>query len=155
MYKIKKVLLLGILVAFTQLSSVKAASTCDYNEQAELNSAVANIKATYEEAEKKTGVMIPQEDGGATEESFEYFKITFYNLTEDFYLKITNDYNNEVKTITYSDSESGVGTYEWSNLNAVTNFTIKVYSSNIIIIMIWVIVMEMKISIYAKNILLR
>lgn len=130
MYKIKKVVLLVVLAVFIQLNPVNAASTCDYNEQAELNNAVANIKATYEEAEELVADLGPGESGENDQIINEYFKLTFYNLSEDFYLKITNDYNNEVKYIRYNDVQSGVATYDWKETSEIVNFKITIYSSD-------------------------
>ena len=130
MKKFGKILLLFFVMIFLPINVVKAASKCDYNEQAKLNNDVADIKITYEEAEGFTGEILESEGGGTFEESYNYFKITIYNLTEDFFVRISNDYNKEVKYIRYSDLIDGVGIYEWTHLDKVTKFTFKVYSSN-------------------------
>ena len=130
MKKFGKILLLFFVMIFLPINVVKAASKCDYNEQAKLNNDVADIKITYEEAEGFTGETLPVEGGGTFEETYNYFKITIYNLTEDFFVRISNDYNKEVKYIRYSDLIDGVGIYEWSHLEKVTKFTFKIYSSN-------------------------
>ena len=56
-------------------------------------------------------------------------KISIINLTEKFYLKITNDYNDEVWNYSYKDSQDGRINIEWDDLSEVTTFTIKIYSS--------------------------
>lgn len=119
-----------IAMVLVPINVVNAASKCDYNEQAKLNNDVADIKITYEEAEGSTGEILELEGGGNFEETYNYFKITIYNLTESFFVRISNDYNNEVKYIRYSDLIDGVGIYEWSHLEKVTKFTFKIYSSN-------------------------
>lgn len=132
MKKFGKLFLAVFVAIFSSITIVNAASKCDYNEQVELNNAAANIKASYEEAEGKVSEedLLPNDSGEIEVITYEYFKISVYNLSEDFYLKITNDYNDEVKYLYYQDSESGVVTYDWNNLDKVTNFTITVYSSN-------------------------
>jgi len=132
MKKFGRLLLVLVAVIFLQINVVNAASKCDYAEQVELNNAVANIKVSYEEAIEEIVYEADEfsEFGEDLVIKSEYFKIIAYNLTEDLYLKITNDYNGEVKYITFNDSESGTAIYEWKNLDKVTDFTIRVYSSN-------------------------
>jgi len=130
MRKFGRLFLAVFLTIFSSMTIVNAASKCSYDEQAKLNNEVANIKVSYEEATRKTGNFAEQEDGQVVEIVYDIFKISIYNLTEDYYVKITNDYNNEIKYIRYSDTKSGVGVYEWDHLDKVTNFKIMVYSSN-------------------------
>lgn len=132
MKKIGKLVLAVLIAVFSSVAAVNAASKCSYDEQAELNNAVANIKVSYEEAE---GVipeeeMLPNDSGETGSATYNYFKISVYNLTEDFYVKITNDYNAEVKYLYYKDNVSGVVTYDWFDIDRVTNFKLTFYSSN-------------------------
>lgn len=130
MGKIKRILLLLVVAVFFGINPVNAASKCDYNEQVELNNAAANIKATYEEAKGKVDPsLIIGAAGGNDEAIYYYLKVQIYNLTEDVYLRITNDVNNEVKYLHYKDSQSGVIEFDWKDLDKVVNFTITVYSS--------------------------
>ena len=132
MKKFGKLFLAVFVALFSSITIVNAASKCDYDEQVELNNVAANIKVSYEEAigvDNSEG-SITSDVGVVADNEYTYFKISAFNLTEDVYIKITNDYNNEVKYLYYSDSESGVASYEWKHLDAVTDFTISVYSSN-------------------------
>ena len=132
MKKFRKLFLVLFVVFFSSFIDVNAASKCDYNKQAELNNLAANIKISYEEAEAKVSEenLLPNDSGEVGDATYEYFKITIYNMAEDFYLKITNDYNSEVKYLNYQNTESGVATFDWNNLDKITNFKIEVYSSN-------------------------
>ncbi len=128
----RKMMFALVSALFLQISVVNAASKCDYDEQVKLNNAAANIKVSYEEAEGEydPDLLLPTDSHDNPTATYNYFKVMIYNLTEDFYVKITNDYNNEIKYLRYSDSESGVATYDWTYLESVVNFNIKVYSSN-------------------------
>ena len=117
---------------------VQAASMCDVSEVADLNREVVNIKGNFEE---KEGTLDPTEfpppdsvlsDGTEDEYvgTYNYFQISIVNLSERFYVEVSNDYNREVKTFYYSDAKDGVVTFDWENINAVTKFTIKIYSSD-------------------------
>lgn len=131
MKKNLRILLVVLIALILRLNPVNAASKCDYSEQVELNNAVANIKVSYEEAEGQvdSSLLLPN-DSGSSNAKYYYFKVQVYNLTEDFYLKITNDINEEAKYLRYGDSESGVIEFDWKDLDEVANFTITVYSSN-------------------------
>jgi len=118
--------------------NVNAASKCDNAETAKLNKLVSNIKVSYEE---KQGVLDPSEYTlpetviGTEEEktffvTYNYFKISIINLTEDFYITVQNNKDKQVKTYTYANSDNGVITFDWKNLKEVTTFTIKVYASD-------------------------
>ena len=98
---------------------VNAASSCTYAEQNELYQKAANIKPKVEIVQET----LHFNDGDV---DADIFQISVLNITEDFYVVITNNYNSETKTLTYSDVTDGVATYTWRNIDAVTNFTYKV-----------------------------
>lgn len=129
-----KAMFLTVVTFMFATTFVNAASRCDATEAANLNREVVNIKASYEEAE---GVLDPDEylrppaiEGEEYDYTYNYFKITIMNITENFYIEVTNDQNNQKLRFDYSDSEDGVVTFDWEGLSEVTNFTIKVYASN-------------------------
>lgn len=105
------------------ISNVKAASLCSYKETTELNKIASNVKATYELLEKT----IHFEDKDATKE---IFNISIFNITENVYVIVKNNYNNMEKTYTYADSKEGIVEFDWENSDKVTNFTIEVYSTS-------------------------
>jgi len=132
MKRIFRLFVVTVITLFLSLNAVSAASKCSYEKQAELNEAAANIKVSYEEAIGIEDVSnaIPNDAGELPNGEYEYFKISIYNLTENFYVKITNDYNDEIKYLTHANTESMVATYDWKEIYNVVNFTITVYSSN-------------------------
>ena len=130
MKKFGKLFLAVFVALFSSITIVNAASKCDYDEQVELNNVAANIKVSYEEAEEKIDPsLVIGAYGGESEAMYYYFKVQIYNMPENVYLKITNDVNNEVKYLYYRDSQSGVVSFDWKDLDKVVNFTITAYSN--------------------------
>lgn len=118
------------------LSSVKAAKTCSNSEQAEINSMLSNIKATYAEREEDAdpntyGFPDSVEDPDSYEKNMKipYFEVSITNLSDKFYVVVTNDVNSDRNTYYGANSKDGITTFDWKNLDSVTNFTIKVYTS--------------------------
>lgn len=125
------VLLAGILNLLS--CNVVHASVCSYEEQASLNKIAGNVKLVYEEGLEKVDESLyapTVETVGEVELYREYFKLIFTNITKDIYVKIMNDYNDEVKYIRYQDTDDGMYTLNWYNLDDVVNFTYEVYSSD-------------------------
>lgn len=118
----KKILaFLSLMLLFN--INVNAASLCDYNEQAELNSKAANVNVSYEVINSTTEF----EDGTA---DTRVFKIQILNVTEDFYVLIKNDVTKEEKTYYSTDAKDGAISFIWDYAETVTNFTIQVYTTN-------------------------
>ncbi|MBQ6841437.1 MAG: hypothetical protein IJO63_04920 [Bacilli bacterium] len=111
------------------------ASSCSYSEQAQLNKDVANIKVKYEEMtgyydEEMSGCSEADEELGLCVRSeYNYFKVSVYNVTEDFYFTVENNQDNSMKKYSYSDSEGGIVSFDWKGIMNVTTLTIKVYAS--------------------------
>ena len=124
-------MLAGIL-AITNLNVVNAASLCSVEEQARLNKVAGSVKAVYEEAQEEvdpsTYITTPETGEGPFYRN--YFNIIFTNITEDIYVKVINDYNDDVKFIRYQDTEDGTYTFTWNNIDNVVRFTYEVYTSN-------------------------
>lgn len=133
MQRLKKIMF-ALLISVIGLNSVNAAKSCSISEKAEFNKILPNIKANYEEKEKKvkyeTKVLVDGKETIKTREEIQYyFDIVVVNLTEQFYLEISNDYDGETKTFRYSDSQDGIIIHSWEHLDLVTTFTIKVFTS--------------------------
>lgn len=130
--KEKVVVMLAGILALLNLKVVNAASLCSVEDQAKLNKIAGSVKAVYEEAKEEldpsTYITTPETGEGPFYK--EYFKIIFTNITEEVYVKITNDYNDEVKFIRYQDTDDGMYTFDWNDLDAVVKFTYEVYSSD-------------------------
>lgn len=119
----RKLFFLVVSIFFLLNSNVKAASLCDYKEQAELNGKAANIKVSYELISET----IHFDDGDAIQYLFE---VSILNLTEEFYVIVTNNETKKESTYTYRDVKSGIVKFKWEDISKVTNFTIEVVSSN-------------------------
>lgn len=124
-------LLIILAVIFLQINVVSAASKCDYNEQVELNNTAANIKVSYEEAVgvDNSDIGLESDSGEMPNNEYLYFKVQIFNVTEEVYVKVTNSQNNDVKYLNYNESQSGVLTLDWKDLDNVVDFTITVYTS--------------------------
>lgn len=117
-----------IVVMFLLNIRVSAASLCSYQEQSELNSKAANIKASYEIIKEVTD---NNDDAYADTVLIEdYLKVSIANVTEEFYVLVKNDYTKEQKTYTAKSAKDGIISFDWKNTDAVTNFTIQVYTTN-------------------------
>lgn len=118
----KKILLI-LITLFLFNMNVKAASTCSYEEQVELNQKAANIKVSYEALEKKLeyidGILIDR-----------LFKVSIYNLQPEFYIIVKNNIDNEANTYYYSETSAGEISFEWDYMDEVTNFTFELYTTD-------------------------
>jgi len=108
------------------------ASSCSYEEQAKLNSSVANIKVSYEE---KAGVVDTslyecQPEDPECQSEYNYFEISVLNMTEDFYIEITNNVDDTKEIYTYEDAVDGIIRFDWDGIMKITTFTIDVLSSS-------------------------
>lgn len=130
---VKSMFLLALL--FLIPNYVKAASSCSYSEQAELNEIVSHVNANYEIVDVYKGKVYdldhPDENGYIKEVDYyiKAFNINILNITEDIYVKVSNNYNDEVKTFRYSDAQDGVITFQTTEVENLITYTIEVYSN--------------------------
>lgn len=117
----KKIITFIMLMLFLNIE-VSAASLCSYQEQSVINSKAANVKASYEIVSINHG----NEEVGHREH---YFTINITNVTEDFYVVVKNDLNNEEVTYKNSDAVDGIITIKWTDVLEVTNLNVQVYTS--------------------------
>lgn len=134
MKKTLKFLLFSMTLAFG-VKDVNAA--CSYSEKASLNQEVANIRVRHEikvgeeelpgpkctESEELEDCYLPLE--------YEYFDINILNMSEKFYVKVTEDTTHTSRNYHYSDAdENGIIHIKWDGIDEITKFTINVYSSD-------------------------
>lgn len=131
---LKKLFLLAIILWAPNL--VNAASSCSYEEQAEINNIVANVKADYEVVDIYDGKVydVDNPDAETLEEQevdhyIKGFEITILNITNDIYVKIKNNRNNEEKTFKYADTKDGTVTFQTTKKNELITYTVEVYSN--------------------------
>lgn len=131
--RFKKLFLLAIV--FLTPNLVNAESACTYEQQAELNNIVANVKASYEVVDiyagKTLAVNTPNEDGTFPEVDnyVKEFQITLLNVTEDIYVKVSNNQDDEVRTFKNSDAINGVITFLSDRVFELTTFTFEIYAN--------------------------
>ena len=131
--RLKNLFLLAIILLTPNF--VQAESSCSYSEQAEINDIVANVKASYEVVEiyggKAYDVDNPNPDGTFPEVDYylKAFNINIMNITEDIYVKVSNNLNHEVKTFRYSNTQNGTAYFQTNEVESLVTYTIKVYSN--------------------------
>jgi len=117
----KKIITFFILMFLINIDVTNAA--CSNEDKMSLNTKAANIKASYEIKEEYFG----NEYRGHTEY---WFDISIMNVSEEFYITVTNDYDKTTQTYRSSDTVNGIITFKWDKVSEVTNLTIKAYTSN-------------------------
>lgn len=129
--------LVGVILALVFLfeaNAVAAASSCSYSEQAELNNKAANVRTTYEIVEVKDGTAIDV-DNSTTENQVvvdvikKGFNISVLNITDDIFVKISNNKNSNVQTFKSNDATDGVVTFQTMLSDDIVTYTIEVYSN--------------------------
>ena len=130
---VKKLFLLTTIIFAPHV--VQAESLCSYNEQAEINTIVSNVKANYEAVDIYAGKTLDidkQDENGNIPEIDHYikgFNINVLNITEDIYVKIKNDLDENVATFKYSDLKEGIATLQVKETTKLVTYTIEVYSN--------------------------
>lgn len=130
---VKGLFLLALL--FLVPNYVKAASSCSYSEQAELNEIVSHVNANYEVVEVSMGEYYDVDHFGdegyetVKEHFVKGFNIHILNITEDIYVKVSNNVNAEVKTYHYKDTQDGIATFQTLDNERLVTYTIEVYSN--------------------------
>ena len=100
-----KKIFLFLLLLFALNSKVIAASRCPYQEEVTLNQKAANVKASPEITTKLVHFL-------DMDDYVDVYKISILNLTEDFYVVITNNINDEKITLTHSDTTNNTASFE-------------------------------------------
>ena len=128
----KKSVMYGLcgLLSLSALITAKA-SVCSTEEQAKIKKIASNVSSTYVEKEELVdpSKYLTNDEVGYEPVYDYYFSVIFSNIDPDTYVKISNDYNSEVKFIRYEDTEDGIYTFDWKNTDKITKFTYEVYSS--------------------------
>lgn len=131
--RIKKLFLLAIILLTPNL--VTAASSCTYEQQAELNDIVANVKASYEVVDIYNGKVYdvdnPNSDGTFLEKDhyIKGFNVSILNITNDIYVRVSNNKNKEVKTYHYADTVDGTATFQTTEVESLITYTIEVFAN--------------------------
>ncbi|MBO5476046.1 MAG: hypothetical protein J5982_06080 [Bacilli bacterium] len=88
------------------------------------------IKMSYKEKAIEDGIYDVDDDSGENFYLYDYvWNVTFDNVTDNFYLKITNDYDDTVKTITKDTLVDGKWEFDTIPDDDVVTYTISVISN--------------------------
>ncbi|MGN1379823.1 MAG: hypothetical protein ACI4XR_05510 [Bacilli bacterium] len=102
---------------------------CTYEDQAKLNSEAATIKAIYEEQTGKFDSSYTCNDGQSECEGYNYFKISILNLSEDFYIKVSEG-KKTITTLTYNNVVDGIASFDVEDITETHTYKFDVYTSN-------------------------
>lgn len=124
-----------LAIIFLTPNLVHAASACSYEEQAELNNIVANVKATYEVVDVYAGKVYDidkrDEFGNApqVDHYIKAFNIDIMNITDDIYVKVINNYDSEIREFRNNNTNNGTATFQTTNTENLITYTIEVYAN--------------------------
>ena len=121
---------ISVLLAFKL--DVNALS-CTNEEMTNLNRDALTIKTTVEHIKNVTDKITVVNDVGTeqTQEIYdEYFTLKIINITDNFYVVVHNETNNQDYTFTSADAKDGIITYDWKDLSQIAKITVDVYTSN-------------------------
>lgn len=132
----KKISLIALL--FFAFTTTAYGASCNYEEQAKLNSEAANVKANYEIKERildPSEYTVPDSILGTPEEATyvaktDYIQVNILNMTENMYLEVSNSVNDMVRRYNYSEAINGNITFNWEEIGTLVNYTIKIYTSS-------------------------
>lgn len=135
MKRIKYALFATLLFSLA-VGGVNAAS-CSYEEQAKLNSEVANIKTNFEIKQRVMDkseydipdVLIGTPEADKYEMTISYFQINILNLTENVYIEVTNNADGTKDTYQYSNANNGNVSFTRDETDKLITYTVKVYAS--------------------------
>lgn len=112
-----------------------SAAECTNAEKVSLGKEAVGVKVGYKEmkAEKDPNTYVPA-DRENTETNYisyyNYFELQFFNLTENLFIELKNDYNSDIQYIRYNDLDNGIYRLNWNNINQVTTFNYKIIASD-------------------------
>ena len=98
-----------IISIFLCMTNVYAESTCDYNALASLNKSAGKVKVAYNLNSISDGVYS--------------FDISIYNITDDIYVVLTNDFDTESIMVTKSMTTDGTYTFNTTNTTDIITYS--------------------------------
>ncbi|MCH5166600.1 MAG: hypothetical protein J1F35_01785 [Erysipelotrichales bacterium] len=121
------------IVENEDLALEKTESKCNTKELQEIVNSAAKISATYS-AQEKT---IPAPEEIATDPNMEqdefiyrYLELLIKGITDDIYIEITNNYNNDKKVIKPEEAnKNGEYRYEAPTMDVLVTYTVSVYAN--------------------------
>lgn len=126
MKKIRVYILFTLLIMLAFITNVSAEEKCTYSKRTDLNKLAWNMNFNYEPVEKKVEDynQVGNEDNYTMHYSYD---LSIYNLTSNLYIKVTNDFNEEVATFTAADIVDGKIIYNVKYTGEIVTYTFAVY----------------------------
>lgn len=111
-------------------------SACSSSELATLNNAANNVTVSYDDEKIVVGQGYDI-DGDYEEDTAPLvdlygtvFNVSFANITDDIYLRITNDTNDTELTFTKENADAGEAVFQTEYDDELTTYTVEVLASN-------------------------
>ncbi len=123
---------LGVMLALSLLLpiNIQAESTCNYNEQAELNNIAANVKANYESTQVYAGKAANSDDLSEEVDLYNWaLKINILNVTEDIFIKVKDKNTGEEKLYSPKEAIDGIISFTHEDISQTDNLTIEIYAN--------------------------
>lgn len=119
-----------VLLSIIFLPDAKALS-CSNKDANDLVAYASYVKAKYDiiDNSKKKTAKIDKETKNFIIPNFT-FNITVYNVTDNIYLEITNDINDEVITVYNKDTKNNTYTFSNYDFGQIYKYTINILSNN-------------------------
>lgn len=114
-----------ILISFAIIITFPKADSCNYKEQAALNKEAKNITFNYEVVDKSSEVDLS--NGVPPTIEYYYIQMNLTNITDNLYVEITNNQNDEKITYYSSDLVDGVVSFKANSYKVVT-YTLNIYA---------------------------
>lgn len=117
-----------------ELAIIKNETKCSQDELNELLKLANSISGDYQAAIKQVPIEKTEENTEYYEdvngmEDYRYIEIIIKGLKEGVYARITNNYNDDVRTVKYTDlNEEGVYKYEAPNMNQIVTYTVDIFA---------------------------
>ena len=118
-----------LLSCFLFIIIVPKADSCNYKEKANLIKEANNINFNYEIIDKTNEMHLTEEDlaKGYNMRDYYYIQMNLMNLTNNLYVEITNNQNDDVLTYHYSDLVDGIVSFKTDSYRVVT-YTATIYA---------------------------
>ncbi len=119
--------LLFFLISFTIIFIFPKADSCNYKEQAALNKEAKNVTFNYEIVDKLDELNSKENPSQYNIRDYYYIQMNLTNITDNLYVEITNNQNDEKLTYYSSDLVDGVVSFKANNDKVVT-YTLNIYA---------------------------
>ncbi len=128
------------IVSLFLVPTMVTAAECSDERFVELKNEAAEIKLNYETAQEfydPSEIIYPEDvDTPEEKEAFNklayenYLKLNFINISENFYVELTNNINDDVISISYDDTTDGSYSIDHHTVLDIYTYTMTIYISD-------------------------